>query len=395
MEVVLSTLRHYFIEGALEKNTTDGGPKCYGYLPSHIHLIETAYMLPILLLFWERMASAGRKYNRKLKMKHIIDFLRPFPRRKVDWLLGIVLVIVFGAEIGYKIASRKIMYLLQPCHVVSTFQIWLLFSPERKFTHRFVAYMMGWIFGPLMAILSPDTSCLLLPGEVAIYWIQHILIVVVVPFYLLCARGPDDVARVAIFDRNWLLWVESVLTCQVYHWFMLHPLAHLTWVNLNYMLCPPPGIGELVSAFAPREFYRTFLSAVMLFLAPIVMYIYIVIARKLARHHGIVVPEKLPGKPSSRSSSRTTSRASSRTASATTSPETSDTEDTHSTRGKASSAAASSSSSSSSSARARGNIIMTTGKTVPLVSPSSASSHPQDDAGEEDSEHGSLFVKKD
>lgn len=43
-----------------------------------------------------------------------------FPMRQV---LLVVMCIIFGMEIGYKISTRKLLYLLHPCHVMTVVEV--------------------------------------------------------------------------------------------------------------------------------------------------------------------------------------------------------------------------------------------------------------------------------
>ena len=38
-------------------------------------------------------------------------------------MLLVLLCLVFGVEIGYKICSRQVLYLLNPCHVITAMEV--------------------------------------------------------------------------------------------------------------------------------------------------------------------------------------------------------------------------------------------------------------------------------
>ena len=48
-------------------------------------------------------------------------------------LLGLFGV-VFGMQIGFKLSSRQLIWLLNPCHMLSFIQLFLLVSPNTKFS---------------------------------------------------------------------------------------------------------------------------------------------------------------------------------------------------------------------------------------------------------------------
>ena len=83
--------------------------------------------------------------------------------------------------------------------------------------------MINCIHGPVTAIVLPVTKCLKLPFEVEIYWIQHILLVVV-PFYLLLEDRDSrekitDYSAQSPFDWHWTLKAFGIWG--LYHWIVL------------------------------------------------------------------------------------------------------------------------------------------------------------------------------
>jgi len=73
-----------------------------------------------------------------------------------------------------------------------------------------------------------------LPFEVANYWIQHLLILAVVPFFLVSCQGPFVLEH--LWDFTW-----PTLTFTLFSFYMLlflQPLGMILQVNLNNMVCP-------------------------------------------------------------------------------------------------------------------------------------------------------------
>ena len=84
---------------------------------------------------------------------------------------------------AYKFATKQLIWLFNPCHMTSFLQMYLLASEATPFNNKVFQIMLHTMHGPLAAILFPVTDSLLLPFEPEIYWIQHILIIII-PLYL-------------------------------------------------------------------------------------------------------------------------------------------------------------------------------------------------------------------
>lgn len=112
------------IDTSLEGN---GGIECYDYLTLQTRILDTCVFTALVFVFilprvlrtislpkeWEIIS-----YCRKRTAQRICGF------RKV---LLVVLSIVLGVEIGYKIADRSWIFLLNPCHVITAIQVCLHF----------------------------------------------------------------------------------------------------------------------------------------------------------------------------------------------------------------------------------------------------------------------------
>jgi hypothetical protein len=97
----------------------------------------------------------------------------------------------------------------------SSIQIYLLAVPAGLFPHNLFLYrlMLHYLHGPLAAILFPVTECLLLPFEVSTYWIQHVLMLVV-PVYLLICQVSMFCVSVSAEKFADIFFVEKALLAQ-------------------------------------------------------------------------------------------------------------------------------------------------------------------------------------
>uniref|UniRef100_A0A673LTW2 Transmembrane protein 164 n=1 Tax=Sinocyclocheilus rhinocerous TaxID=307959 RepID=A0A673LTW2_9TELE len=170
----------------------NGGPECAAFLSPRQRIFETLIIVFISIL---EVVVAIKKLN---VPKEVRDVGKDGRRSKEDtWgknLLLVALCMTFGVEVGFKFATKTVIYLLNPCHVVTMVQ---------------------------------------LPFEKEIYYIQHSMLYLV-PVYLFRKGGvykPEPLR-----DMWWALLSTGILF--LYHFVFLQGLGMLTEVNLNNMLCP-------------------------------------------------------------------------------------------------------------------------------------------------------------
>lgn len=204
----------------------NGGKECAEFLPLGQRVVETVvYELFTILVFWKMLG--------KVSVPEDLPAYREGSGVGKRLLL-VVHCLVFGIEIGFKFATKQIIFLLNPCHVITAIQIYLLVEPPSKrvlWVFRIHNYLL---FGALQAILFPVVNTRLLPFEVATYWIQHTLILIVVPFFLVSLQGPFVLEPV--WDFTW-----ATLTFTFFSFYMLlflQPLGMILHINLNNMVCP-------------------------------------------------------------------------------------------------------------------------------------------------------------
>ncbi|CAG0881806.1 unnamed protein product [Darwinula stevensoni] len=199
----------------------NGGPECAAYLSLTQRLMETVIftLVGIGYMWWS--------YNH-IRLPHKYAYIRK--DRGGKRALLVIMSLVWGIEIGFKFSSRTLIYLLNPCHVTTAIQIYLLAAPPSRFVTAMFRIHMNLLPGASLAILFPVTNSRLLPFETEIYWIQHFLMLVV-PYYLLRLGGVYTVAHP--LDMSWPVFGLGI--CTFYHWLLLQPVG---LVNLNNMLCP-------------------------------------------------------------------------------------------------------------------------------------------------------------
>lgn len=90
-----------------------GGEKCAAYLSKRTMILET-------LLSTCMMVIVGVFGSCTYTMPQIFSHEKCSTVKK---LLLITLCLVFGVEVGYKICSRQVLYLLNPCHVITIIEV--------------------------------------------------------------------------------------------------------------------------------------------------------------------------------------------------------------------------------------------------------------------------------
>ncbi|XP_050070104.1 uncharacterized protein LOC126558181 [Anopheles maculipalpis] len=148
--------------------------------------------------------------------------------------LLVTMTLTLGVELGFKFATRTVIYILNPCHITTIMQIYLLAcnKPTKSSTVLF-RLQMNFLNGPLLAFMFPETDSRQLPLESSIYWIQHALMCII-PVFLL--RNGGVYSMEALNDFTWN--VIGYATLIIYHFGVLQVVATPVQVNLNHMLCP-------------------------------------------------------------------------------------------------------------------------------------------------------------
>jgi len=101
---------------------------------------------------------------------------------------------------------------LQPCHVITTVELLVLFAPHGSFMDMTIVFnlMLYWVWNPLIAILQPDLRDYKHFRDLFNYFFQHALIIFI-PFYLVFTRQYD------LYHWSWenLVVRTTVATCVV------------------------------------------------------------------------------------------------------------------------------------------------------------------------------------
>ena len=105
-------------------------------------------------------------------------------------------------------------------------------------TYFILRIHLGFLNGALLAVLFPVLDTCNLPFEVEVYWIQHILMLLI-PVILIISE--DDNIKLTPARSSIISYAfQSFSICSFYHLILLQPLALVSGINLNFLLCPAP-----------------------------------------------------------------------------------------------------------------------------------------------------------
>merc|ERR1712130_386344 len=211
----------------------NGGPNCSSFRSSNRWIWETvlltAFNLSIACLAQNRVQQRQRKESKE--------------RSKPEWRpsclsqMGLVLhTLILGIQLGYKVASRQLVYILSPCHAVTTLQVFLMAAPPCFSTSIIFQAHLGLLNGAVLALIFPVLDTYIMPGEVELFWVQH-LAMLLVPILLVATHSESfSVPPVGSLYPALLSYAVFFL----YHLLILQPAALLTGVNLDFIMCPAP-----------------------------------------------------------------------------------------------------------------------------------------------------------
>ncbi|KAJ8680975.1 hypothetical protein QAD02_016762 [Eretmocerus hayati] len=202
------------------------GPECASYLSPKRRVIETFFVsiYIVAIIIWSL---------RRISIPKLVPHTHHGRRGKIFLLTTMCLV--FGVEIGFKLAGRTFVYILNPCHIITIAEIYLLATEPKSSSSTIIfrVIVVSGLNGPVLAYMFPETECRPMFADKAVYYIQHGLMAVI-PYYLLRIGGAYSIEPLS--DLSWSILGYALSLG--YHFWILQGVGMLTQVNLSHMLCP-------------------------------------------------------------------------------------------------------------------------------------------------------------
>ncbi|BFZ00767.1 hypothetical protein BsWGS_03806 [Bradybaena similaris] len=143
-------------------------------------------------------------------------------------ILLLLLCLVFGIELGVKLALRRVFWIDKPGYLATLFQIFMLVAPPSRIMTAVFRLQMHMLFGIPVVVFFPLVNIQSSLIEVVISFIQHVLMLVIT-FYLMCSGDPYIPEPLGDFSWACIAFVLLFL----YHFLPLHLLTYVSQVNVN------------------------------------------------------------------------------------------------------------------------------------------------------------------
>lgn len=119
-----SNLLDWAYGGVDPKFEGNGGPECAAFLTPKQRLLESLVIISMSVV---EIALALRKISSSKEQKEgAKGNCKSEQAGPANNLLLVALCLTFGVEVGFKFATKTVIYLLNPCHVVTMMQVWEL-----------------------------------------------------------------------------------------------------------------------------------------------------------------------------------------------------------------------------------------------------------------------------
>jgi len=162
--------------------------------------------------------------------------------RIMDLILLFLVTLSACTIIYHKYHGSKMSFLLQPCHVLHAFLIYILTLPygSRRGNICLSIYLCN-LSAPFLGTVAVDLSCYTQRFEALNWGVQHISMMVV-PLYLIATKrfSKRPLSSLSLFGASFT--AQCLL-----HFPFLVIASIIAGTNINYVLCPPPGQDLLAS----------------------------------------------------------------------------------------------------------------------------------------------------
>ncbi|XP_014673878.1 PREDICTED: transmembrane protein 164-like [Priapulus caudatus] len=149
-------------------------------------------------------------------------------------MLLVVMCLAFGIELGFKFATKQLIFLLNPCHIATMLQIYVLTAPPSELVVKLFRVQWYMLHGATLALIFPVINTRVV--STFLFDLNMWYFVLTVLMYNLIRFITGVYTLEPFFDFNWAILTIGAL--YIYHFLVLQGFGLLTYVNLSNTLCP-------------------------------------------------------------------------------------------------------------------------------------------------------------
>jgi hypothetical protein len=194
-----------------------------------------------------------------LVIRILTPMLSKYPQKNVSNLnpplhIKVLTFIMYSCQLSYKLQGYegKILFMLMPCNVLWTMWAVLCFWPKLSSQTMHIMYQLIIPYSALaiVAVATPDTSDLVMWGEVPFFFLMHYMLIA---YPISCLRRgqismlPMPGSNDSIVSNFLKWWVLACAYFALFYFGVAVPLSVKFGLNINYMMHPPPNPGDMVS----------------------------------------------------------------------------------------------------------------------------------------------------
>jgi hypothetical protein len=201
----------------------------------------------------------------------------PNPSR-LEKLCGYFSIVVYLMTCYYKFATKRFVFMNNPCHFVLLFEIILLLTKKTPLMGVFFVQFTKWIFCPWFALIFPVLNGLDFPFELETFYLEHYLGAFICPIALFCS-GRYGFLKENLWNHIVMQWFGFAIH-SLYMRIYIAPICIYSWANLNFSLCH----SEVDIAYPYLDDYYLYFADHYLNVASILCYIGAIIMILLFRN---------------------------------------------------------------------------------------------------------------
>jgi hypothetical protein len=172
--------------------------------------------------------------------------------------MAVIGVMNIVANCYYKYHSKTLIFMRNPCHMVTVLLIIVGFSKFSRFSEMVALAIFASAYGGWIGLIFSENEELPIQ-ELVIYYVEHAFTSFLGPLTL-CLAGrfnPLEYASPIFINGGYMLFT-------IYMRWVLCPVSLYTWANLNHTLC---GVGNdpFFKQFFPNETYYLWAEFYLMF----------------------------------------------------------------------------------------------------------------------------------